>query len=56
MENRILCKISLAVIATSIAAAFVIPAVYHSRGYMDIGGEWLFLGMIFALVYKFSMN
>lgn len=56
MENRTLCKISLAVIATSIAAVFVIPAVYRSRGYMDIGGEWLFLGMIFTVVYKFSIR
>ena len=56
MENRILCKISWAVIVTSIVAAFVVPAVYRARGYMDIGGEWLFLGMIFAVVYKVAIK
>lgn len=56
MENRTLCRISLAIMVTSVVAAFVIPAVYRSRGYLDVGGEWLFLGMVFAVVYKFSMR
>jgi len=52
--NRALCKISIAIIVTSICAAFIIPAVYKSRGYLDIGGEYLLLGGIFTVVCKFA--
>lgn len=52
--ERIMQRISVAVIITSLCAAIIIPAVYRSRGYMDIGGEWILLGMIFAAVCRWK--
>lgn len=54
MENRTICKLSMATIVTSIVAMIVLPVEYKLRGYLDVGGEWLFLIAIFTVVYKFS--
>ena len=53
--NRWLCKISLAVMITSLSAAFIVPAAYKARVYFSIGGEWLILGCIFTLAYVLIM-
>ena len=53
-ENRILFKISIATIITSLAACGIIPAVYKARHYFAIGGEWILLAVIFTLVLIFA--
>lgn len=53
-ENRILRKISIATIITSLAACGIVPAVYKARHYFAIGGEWLLLTTIFVLVLIFA--
>lgn len=50
--NLIICKFSVAVIFTSICAAFILPIVYQTRGCFAIGGEWILLVIIFGGVVR----
>lgn len=52
MTKRTICKISIAIIITSVLAAIVLPRTYTARGYWDIGGEWILLVLVFILSYK----
>lgn len=54
--NNIVCRLSLALMATSVCSTYIIPKVYEERGYWAIGGEWILLGIIFWLAYKVSKN
>lgn len=50
--EKIICKLSIAFIFTTMCATWIIPTAYKARGYWAIGGEWLILIVIFYLIYK----
>lgn len=51
---KVLAKLSVAVIVTSMAATVIVPKAYELRGYWGVGGEWVALVGILILAYKAS--
>lgn len=52
----IVCEIAAAAVPTIITAAFVLPMVWHERGSLEIGGEWLLLIAVFCLTFRMIHN
>ena len=49
---KVLAKLSVAVMATSMAATVIVPKAYEMRGYWGVGGEWVALCGILILAYN----
>jgi hypothetical protein len=50
--HNFFAKLSVAVMATSMAATVIVPKAYEMRGYWGVGGEWVALVGILILAYN----
>lgn len=52
--KSLLIRLSISFIIAVLAGILLIPAVEAQRGYVAYGGEYLFIGLIFWVTFKFS--